>query len=158
MEGGLVLVKPEAYFKKDFIVKDIEEYGLSIDQTMPQRWTREKIRQTYPSENYSHWPMAIFIDNIYFGKFGKDPMVEVMLISSEADTIKKIKKLVGPLDASIAKRPEDSSTLRYKYGLRESFSVCIDGKPYYLYFNGIHSSSKEDFKRERKIYFPEITL
>ena len=158
MENGLIVVKPEAYLVKDLVAKDVEDYGLSIDRRIKQKWTREKIRQTYPKKNFPNWPMAEFMDNIIFGKAGYEPWIEAMIVSSEKDTVKKVKKLVGPLDASYAQRPEDSGTLRYKYGIKERRIMIIDGKPYYFYFNGVHSSTKEDLEREIKIYTQDITV
>ena len=158
MEKGLIVVKPAAYYSSDRIANDIEEYSLSIDDRIKQRWTREKIRSTYPAEKYPNWPMASFVDNIIFSRFGKDPLIEAIFVSSSKDTIKKVKKLVGPLDAAYAQRPEDSETLRYKYGLKERRVMIIDNKPYYFYFNGTHSSTDEEFRNEEKLYSSRTTL
>ena len=162
MESGLIVVKPEAYFSKDLVSKDIVDYGLYIDQRIEQRWTVEKIKQTYPPEMYPDWPMANVIEHIIFAMFGKNPRIEAMVISSEKDSMEKIKKeLIGPLDASFAQRPEESQTLRYKYGIKKSrFPLPIgkNGEMNYFYYNGIHLNPKGRFEFERKIYFPEITV
>jgi hypothetical protein len=159
MKKGLLLIKPEAYFWSDSITKDIKDYGLYIDDRIEQRWTNEKIRQTYPPEDFPHWPMAEVIDNIIFEKFGKNPWVKAMIISSPKDSMEKIKKeLIGPFDASYFQRPEESHTLRYKYGLkRQRFQLPMgkNGEPNYFYYNGTHLSSEERFEIEKKIFFSD---
>ena len=162
MERGLLIVKPGAYPQRDSVARDIVDYGLSIDQRIEQRWTVEKIRKTYPPEMYPEWPMAIVIDNIIFGKFGKNPWIEAMIISSEKDSMEKIKKdLIGRFDASYFQRPEESQTLRYKYGIKKSrFPLPIgkNGEMNYFYYNGIHLNPKGRFEFEKNLYRQGITV
>ncbi|MBN2202801.1 MAG: hypothetical protein JW700_01250 [Candidatus Aenigmarchaeota archaeon] len=154
---GIVLIKPFAFPRRDEIVEDIEEseFDLSVDQRIAQRWTKEKIEGTYRPMKYNKkWPMVNKLADIYFDFFGKEPMVEALMVSSDKNTIKKLKKLVGPLDAAYAKRPEDSKTLRKKYGCPIRIEEIVDEKKCYFFPNGIHVSSKEEFPRQRNLYLP----
>jgi len=160
MPEGLFIIKPEAEPSAKEIVNDIKEYGLSIDQRIRQRWTREKIRGTYPPEIFEDWPIADWYDNIVFERHGKDPWIETMIITSEKESIESIKKnLVGRFDASFAQRPEEKHTLRYKYGLkkiRRPFQK--DENIYYFYYNGSHLSSENRYFIEKELYYPKTIV
>ena len=169
MERGLLIVKPGAYPQRDSVARDIEEYGLSIEKRIKQRWTREKIRQTYPLEMYPKWPLAPYIDQFVFERFGKDPEIEAMIIFSEKESMKKIKEeFIGPLDAAFFQRPEDKGKLRTKYGLRERVMMMVEvedpetgtkeKKPFFYYHNGIHLNPEGRFEFENKLYTQNITL
>jgi len=156
------LIKPEAFDKRKGIEKDITENNFSIVRKRESHWKWNQIRETYPKEKLNYYSeranliMSFLIPYTISRKFGPNPMVEALILSSEGDTIRDFVELCGPRDAMKYVKEEFKETLRGKYGLgpEHSFIKTIEGKECRFDFNGIHRSSREkEFKVDKKIYF-----
>ena len=166
MGKTFVLIKPEAFDRREDIEKDITENNFSIVEKKELKWIWSQIRKTYSKENLKYYGsnrantlMSFLIPYVITRKFGQDPPIEVLILSSEGDTIKDFVEICGPRDAMEYVKEEFKNTLRGKYGLgpEHSFSRTIEGRDCRFEFNGIHKSSREEeYREELAIYFPDL--
>lgn len=156
------LLKPEISDRIDEVERDIVENNFSIVKKKKLGWEWTQMRKTYSKENLNYGTkrcnktMSFFIPYAITRKFGLNPPIEVLTLSSEGDTIRDFVKFCGPRDAMEYVKQEFQNTLRGKYGLGpdHSFTKTIQGKKCRFDFNGVHRTSKEEeFKTEPRIYF-----
>lgn len=156
------LLKPEVSSRIEEVERDIEENNFSLTQRKKLGWKLGQIRRTYSKEKLNYGSeranriMSNFIPDVITQRFGLNPPIEVLILSSEGNTIEDFIKICGPTHVLEYVKEEFRNTLRGKYGLgpEYSFATIINGKKCSFDFNAVHkSSSKKEFETERKIYF-----
>jgi nucleoside diphosphate kinase len=156
------LLKPEVSFRTEEIEMDIEENNFSLAQRKKLGWKLEQIRRTYSKEKLNYGSeranriMSNLIPDVITQRFGLNPPIEVLILSSEGNSVEDFVRICGPRNALEYVREEFQNTLRGKYGLKpeHSFVKNIDNRECRFDFNGIHrSSTVEEYGTELKIYF-----
>lgn len=167
MGKALLLIKPEAYLDKGRIKYDlVMENNFSIDEDEMMHWKREQMEKTYSKERLNYGSekaneiMSGLIPDAIIEKFGPNPLIEVLILSSKGDTIRDLVNLCGPRDAIEYVKKEFKNTLRGRYGLGlgHSFIKTIEGRECRFDFNGTHKSSEEEYEEDVRIYFPRLSL
>lgn len=133
MEKSLVLLKPEA-LKRNLVgklIERLERAGLIVEELKMSQFDREVIAELYKE----HKDKSFFDDIVSHMSENK---IVAMVLKSEGDTIRKIRKLIGSTDP-IEAAP---GTIRGDF----AFEMEPD--------NLIHASdSQEAAKRELKLFF-----
>jgi len=162
MDKTFCLLKPEISSRTEEVERDIEENNFSLVQSKKLCWKLEQIRRTYSKEKLNYGServnriMSNLIPDVIIQRFGLNPPIEVLILSSEGSTIEDFVRICGPRNALEYVRAEFQNTLRGKYGLKpeHSFVKNIDNVECRFDFNGIHrSSTVEEYGKELEIYF-----
>ena len=150
MEKTFILIKPDAIKRNlvDEIIKKFHENDFMITQSKIVKVTEEKIIAHY-QEVIDRLNLPYFKDAIL--KFFKDQEVIIAEISSEQQTIARVRELIGATDPSKA----EPHTIRGMFGI-DSFELAT--KEERMIENLIHASdSIESAVRELNLWFGDVT-
>jgi len=126
MDQTLAVIKPEAYEQQELVIKKLEEAGFMVSHRKSMNLTEDIVSELYKNKHDSDFYQDLI------SQMTKGP--SLMVVLSAEDSIKKLRKHLGPVDPKLARRKQ-RSTLRAHFG-------------YDILRNGVHAVSNEKEARE----------